>query len=181
MKKALCVIFVLILTVSLCSCNDAYNETVITDPKSYDTIWNLPERRVSETSALFPETVEDKRVIDLNCTHTTYQLVGTGWQVELSVKYDNESFNAEKTRLSDLCKSSIVCGSSKYFDTFAYATVWNRNSCFEYAVADENENTVVYVYLQLISKDDLKITGSRIPKEYDMEMSDSRSYSVYEQ
>lgn len=163
----------------MCSCSNVYDETVISDMKLYDTIWNLSERRVSETSILFPSIVDGDKVINFNCKHTTYQLVGTGWQVELTVKYSDDSFYAEVKRLSELCDSSVVCGESEYFDVPVYASVWNHIGCFEYAVVNEEDKTIGYIYLQLINKDDLEISSSYIPHSYEMTYIDSQAYTIY--
>ena len=106
MRKVLLTIFIFI--VLMCSCSNVYDETIISDIKLYDTIWTLPERRVSETSILFPSVIEDENVINFRCKHTTYQLVGTGWQVELTVKYSDDSFYDEVKRLNELCHNSII-------------------------------------------------------------------------
>lgn len=161
------------------SCSDEYNETVISDIKLYDTIWTLSERRVSETSILFPSIVEEDEVVNFNCKHTTYQLVGTGWQVELTVKYSDDSFYDEVKRMSKLCENSIVCGESECFDDPAYASVWNYIGCFEYAVLNEKDKTIGYIYLQLINKDNLEISSCYIPHKYEPNFTDSQGYTVY--
>lgn len=181
MKKFLAIIIVLCFITICCSCNDIHDETIISDVELYDTIWELPERRVSETSALFPNTIKEQTVSVFQCKHTTYKVLGTGWQVELSVKYNDDLFNAEIKRLSELCASSPVCGDSVYFESFAYATVWNWNSCFEYAVINEKEKTIAYIYLQLIEEKALEISSAYIPYHYEMEMAESQVYSIYEE
>lgn len=179
MKKGLLIISVLLFFMVISSCKNVYNETIVSNIELYDTIWNLPERRVAETSALFPSVVEENQVVKFNCRHTTYEFVGTGWQVELVIQYTEDAFWAEKDRLNVLCRNSVVCGDSKYFDYFAYATVWNWNSCFEYAVVNEENNTIGYIYLQLINENDLTIDSQYLPNEYKMELSDSQIFSVY--
>ena len=177
MKKILISIFVVLLVLMSCSCSDVYEQTVIDDVESYNSIWNLPERRASEVSVLFPQTITKESCISFRCEHTTYQLVGTGWQVELVLQYDDESFNKEIKRLNAICDGKIVSGTSQYFNDNAFASVWNWNSCFEYAVV--GNNTVSYVYLQLINKDELTINEKLVPHSYEMNMSDCESYSLY--
>ena len=179
MRKGLILIVVLSFIILLCSCSGIYEEKVINDPSKYQSIWTLPERRVDdETSLLFPDSIEGKQVIDFYCKHTTYSLVGTGWQVELRIKYEDESFIKEVERLKNMCEVSVICGESDYFDAPAYASVWNWNDCFEYAVVNEEDKTVGYVYLQLINKDDLEIDSDLVPDKYD-EISDSQIYTAY--
>lgn len=179
MKKLVAVLLISILTVSMSSCSDVYDETIISDVELYDTIWELPERRVSETSMLFPNEIQEEQVERFNCQHTTYRLLGTGWQIELTILFDENTFNVEKDRLSNLCGNSIVCGESTYFDQPAYATVWNWNGCFEYAVINEREKSIGYVYLQLIETEDLSVDPAYVPHPYEMQLDDSRAYSAY--
>ena len=178
-KGILIIIISFVLVLSLTSCRDAYEEMIITDIEEYDDIWKLSERRVDETSLLFPKCINEGQYIAFICKHTTYQLIGTGWQVLLEIRYDDSMFFSEVDRLNNLCIDSLVCGYSKYFDNLAYAAVWNWNSCFEYALIDEKEKSICYIYLQLIEKDDLIIDKRYVPKEYEMQLNNSKDYSVY--
>ena len=178
MKK---IFIVLIVSIALifCSCDDVYDEIIITNVESYDSIWELPERRVVEKSVLFPESVDKQNLLNFKCKHTTYQWLGTGWQIELSLKYDENTFEVEKARLNSVCTDSVVCGNSEYFSLPTYATVWNWNCCFEYAVVNEVEQTIGYIYLQLINEDDLEISSLYKPSNYSMEIEGEQEFSVY--
>jgi hypothetical protein len=98
-KKSILIIISLILILILSSCNDIYHEIVIEEINEYNDIWSLSERRVGESSALFPESVVEEKCIDFICKHTTYDFLGTGWQVLLEIKFDDDSFLLEKERL----------------------------------------------------------------------------------
>ena len=179
MKKFVLILISFILFFNLSSCNDVYEETIISDIGEYDNIWNLSERRVEETSVLFPKNVNEEQCVTFICKHTTYQLLGTGWQCSLEIRYDDSLYFSEIDRLNNLCGNSPIRGISEYFGNPAYATVWNWNGCFEYAVVDEKEKTVCYIYLQLIEKDNLIVNKEYIPEGYEMQLSNSKSYSVY--
>lgn len=180
MNKKILIIFVICFTLLACSCDGIYDETVITNIESYDTIWGLPERRIVAESILFPKSVDEQNVLNFKCKHTTYQLLGTGWQIELSLKYDVDEFQIEKARINSVCSDSVVCGNSEYFSHPTYATVWNWNACFEYAVINEEEQTIGYIYLQLINEDDLEISSVYKPDKYEMEIEGKVAFSVYE-
>ena len=179
MKKFL---FVLILTFvsAFCLCSCVYEETIISDTALYDSIWELSERRIVEPSELFPSSINDKDCNKFNCIHTSYLPVGTGWQIELSINYDSVSFVNETNRLNKVCENSVVYGESIYFESNAYAAVWNWNGCFEYAVCDTDTLTITYIYLQLINKEDLKISFNCVPINYNLTMEDSAEFSIYE-
>lgn len=179
MRRGFAVIIVLILITMMSSCSEVHDETLISDVRLYDTIWTLPERRASETCDLFPEHIEEGQVEAFRCKHTTYQIVGTGWQVELAIQYDEDAFLSEKERLSRLCKDSPVCGASEFFVNPAYASVWNWNGCFEYAIINEESHTMIYIYLQLMDKDKLEINEQYVPQQYEIEMSNTQEFSIY--
>lgn len=165
---------------TLFSCSDVHKEIIISDIEEYDNIWSLPERRADETSVIFPSNVNEEQCVTFICKHTTYRLLGTGWQISLEIQYDDNMFSSEIERLNSLCKSSPVCGSSEYFDKPAYATVWNWVGCYEYAIVNEEKQTISYVYLQLISKEDITIDEKYIFNGYEMELENSETYSIYE-
>ena len=181
MKKII-IILSLILVLTLSSCSDVYSERILSDAEQYEDMWELSERRVyheyPQVSLLFPQSINEEQCIDFLCKHTTYQIVGTGWQVLLNIKYNDDEFANEVKRLSDLCVDSPVCGLTEYFDLPAYASVWNWACCYEYAVVNEEEKTISYVYLQLINKDYLCLEDVYVPNEYDQQMEGSE-FTVY--
>ncbi len=180
MKKCAFIIISLILTLNIVSCSGVYEETIVSNIEEYSSIWSLPERRVGETSLLFPSKINEE-CTEFKCIHTTYKWLGTGWQITLALKYDDSlSFGKEIDRLNTLSENSPVHENSDYFDKSAYASVWNWNGCFEYAIVDESEKTVNYIYLQLTDKDELTIDANYIPNGYEIELTDCESYSVYE-
>ncbi|MBE6767673.1 MAG: hypothetical protein E7549_02035 [Ruminococcaceae bacterium] len=179
MKKILACTLSIILILQFSSCSDVYKEVVLTDVGEYTDMWSLPERMGNNPSVLFPSDVAEETCTFFFCKHSTYHLVGTGWQTVLTMQYDHISFLQEVERLQNLCKNSPLCGETKFFDVPSYASVWNWESCFEYAVINENTKTISYIYLQFIDKEDVVIDTCYVPKGYEEEMSDSQSYSVY--
>ncbi len=179
MKNVLAFALVFVFAFVLSSCNNVYRECVISDEAEYNDMWSLPERRANETSLLFPTEITDEKCMDFFCKHSTYYLVGAGWQTLLTVQYDAVSFLQETERLRKLCEGSPVCGKTEFFDLPSYASVWNWESCFEYAVTDETARTVTYIYLQLIEKTNVDIDERYLPQGYERVLPESPSYSVY--
>ncbi len=177
MKKifllVLCIVFVLCIT----SCSDAVETTLFTDTHNYTGIWKLPERRVSESSELFPKEIDNFDVSKFLCSHKTESLVGTQWQVELVVRYESNIFLNELERIQKLCEKSPVFGNSKYFNTDTYASVWGWNGCFEYAIVDSTEFSITYIYLQLVNKEVI-VDETHLPIDYSMEMN-TMEFTVY--
>lgn len=178
MKLGVCLALVCSMTI-LYSCDKSNDDNVITNIENYGMIWQLPEYRIVGPSVLFPKTIEDKKVLNFQCIHTTYSLVGTGWQIELNIKYSNDEMILELDRLENITKNLSNLQEPDLFRLPVYVTVWNWNGCFEYAVVNESEQSIRYIYLQLIDKNDLKIDESCIPNNYDISMK-TNSYSLYE-
>ncbi len=176
MKKLTAIL--LIMTCLLCFAGCKSEKTEITAIGDYDAIWTLSERRASESSFLFPTAIIPTDVQLFKCEHINTMPIGTEWEVILKLQYNTETFKAEADKIQSLCKGSPIHGESDHFDTVSYASVWNWNSCFEYAILNEEENTITYVYLQLKDKDDISIDSKYLPKDYKLEMGTSE-FSIY--
>ncbi len=186
------VILVLILAILCCPFDlstGVVREELITDINQYDTIWD-PYQRWEMTlpgkSNLFPDTVDEANVVNFRCKEVEIFLgdIPT-WEAELVLKYDDNEFYAEVDRIKDLCIGSPIYGESSYFDMPTYATIWKRYYSFEYACIDEENKTIGYIYLQLVSEEELEINSAYIPKTYES-LYDSSSlenerdaYSIY--
>ena len=178
MKKIVLTLVCFVLILSFVSCSNMYEDIITSDINYYENIWSR-SRRAGEPSMLFPSTVAKEQCVNF---YFNYQdiILAPSWQIFLKNQYDEETFLSEFNHLNTICENSPVCGDSEYFDTQVYATVWNWNGCFEYAIVDEEEKTVSYIYIQLINKEDLMIDEEYIPEGYEMEMENSVIYSVYE-
>ncbi len=62
--------------------------------------------------------------------------------------------------------------------TEAYASVWNRIGCFEYAIIGEDRDSVTYIYLQMGADDDYKIEKKFFPKNYKITM-EGNEFTIY--
>lgn len=169
MKKFLSVALIFLALFSLCSCNRIMSITETSKLSDYDDIFYLLEndyRYVVGEEMLFPERIEDLDVIGFTSRELTYFPLGDGREIQLYVKYNNVDFEKETNRIAELTKGSPVHGKSEYFSLPAYASLWNVNSSFEYAVINTNERTVRYVYLHQLDERDFSIPSDYIPKEY---------------
>lgn len=103
-------------------------------------------------------------------------------QVYLKCKYDEKHFTNERNRLAEIkCEYNGRKNSVKYDkESFSYpvfVTINNWNSCNEYAVLDESENTIIYVFSQGIPSYRMKV-----PQKYrysDRKTDNYGSFSIY--
>lgn len=169
MKKFLSVALISLALFSLCSCNRIMSITETSKLSDYDDIFYLLEnsyRHIVGEELLFPERIKDLDVIGFTSRELTYLPLGDGREIQLYVKYNNVDFEKETDRLAELTKGSPVHGKSEYFSLPAYASLWNVDGCFEYAVINTNERTVRYVYLHQLDARDFSIPSDYIPKGY---------------
>ena len=149
--------------------DNLYEPIIITDVDEYSAIFDIkyPEKHIDYETKLFPKTIDNLDVQKYEFIHKTYSLFGTGWQIVLDIRYDNDSFSEEVERIKSLCKNSPIYGISEHFENQAYATVWKNYNCYEYAIVDEKNSQIAYVYLQLVPPEKITIEKKYIPKDYD--------------
>lgn len=118
---------------------------------------------------VFPETISGLKNVEYEyyCKEGTIE---NTYMIYLNAEYPNqESYEIEVERLENITCSvktsnDIVINDIEYteelFDYPAYVTVYNTNMSFEYALADAENNTIIYVYLKLCEGIDF------LPMEY---------------
>lgn len=172
MKKIIAVILLICLSFTLFACkmeSDYYK-----DISDYTDICYLEGMRIdyADHSPVFPASIENLQVEDFFCRHDIMLPVGEEIQIYLKVKYDSESFAAEIERIasvseecSDMFDSSLdykaYCAElGKDIDTDG----WEDD--YEYALIDENEQTVQYIYLIYLDKDEIEFSTELLPLNY---------------
>lgn len=118
---------------------------------------------------VFPDSINDMQ----NVKYQYYCKEGiaeNSYMIYLNVKHSNQkSYEEEIERLTSITCSvktskNVVKNDIEYteelFDYPAYVAVYNTNMSFEYALADMDNNTIIYVYMKLCEGKDF------LPKEY---------------
>lgn len=177
MKK----IFIILLVISLMltGCSDVYERIVYDDVEEYDLIWDLPEKRIVDLK-LFPKNIDDYNVTDFYCDYTVYFPVGTGYEVLLSVKFDENTYQDEIRRISNLTEIKKVQYDTNNFILPAYVSTIGYLSSNEYVLVDKENYTLHYLYLQLVDKEEMEINTDFLPKGYDYGNVEGYSFSIYD-
>ncbi len=145
---------------------------------------------------IFPERIsQNASVIDY-----FYSCEGGGfdnsYQQFLKCTYSQEEYNAEINRLKNITceipvRSGPVVNTVEYsdvkFSSPAYITAYASHGMFEYALCNDADKTIVYVYLQLIGNDDVVFNREYLPLEYqdgkplleDVSFSNTNIYYAY--
>lgn len=136
------------------------------DPQRYSEIWELSGVRdpLEEENTIFPKDLSGLGVVTLFCRYDQQYPLGEGVQILLEVKYeDGEDFQKRIDELSQQC-----FGVDEYFTgvekVFA-VRFWDDYS-MEYAVVNEDEQSISYIYLQSLPKDEIEIDEKFIPIGY---------------
>lgn len=118
---------------------------------------------------VFPTSISDLQNVEYEyyCKEGIWE---NTYMIYLNIEYPNQkSYEAEIERLADITCSvktsnDMVVNTIEYteelFNYPAYVTVYNTNMSFEYALADAENNTIIYVYLKLCEGMDF------LPMEY---------------
>lgn len=142
--------------------------------------WALSDRYTH--LMVFPE-----KIPDLAEEVEYYYEYENGWtrpmcQIYLSYRLNLEDYEKEEERLSSLSWESEEKGLltvQKDFTSFgkpAYVAIAGYDFCYEYALMNEEEHTIVYIYSMNTVKNDLKFSREFLP-EYFMENFDNLSVS----
>ena len=119
---------------------------------------------------IFPTEVNKDKVKEFKYYSEDDLFVGS-YLYYLVVDYDKDEFNAEVERIKsvnqpfrDIVKNIFFAKTG--FKYPAYITIWDGNGTYEYALVDEENNTIAYVLNQLFDWKDTDIAEEYLPKDY---------------
>lgn len=167
MKKTIISVLIVLILFSFCGCNSSY-VTYYNEISDYQNIWKLSGFHHSygygNISDYFPKDLESLNVVDFFCRYDEYLPLGEGVQLLLTVKYDDEAFTAEKSRLTNLSFAA-----DDYFEpskNIKLAKRFDDEDNWEYSFIDDDEQTVTYIILHNVFKESLEIPKEYVPKNY---------------
>lgn len=173
-KKGFSIILIImvILILSSCSFHSYYD-----DISDYSTIWKLAGFRhgYEAQSTFFPDTIDNMSVDEFYCRYDENLLLGESIEIYLKIHFLNEDlFEQEVSRISN---HAFVC-SDKFQNSkcAAYATRLGdfeefENSIedsFEYALLDDEQNTIYFIYLQNVTAEEVEFNHEFLPDDYDI-------------
>ena len=144
----------------------AYQETFI-DPATYSEIWSLSgvDSGFEQGTSIFPSSISDLDVEEYYCRYDEQLPLGIGFQVLLKIHYPNsDAFINEVERITSL---GFSC--DEHFEEISghiYATKFADSYSFEYAIIDQNEQALYYIFLQDIPEEEIEFDHHYLPKNY---------------
>lgn len=178
MKKKIPVIIVLILLITFtalyCSTHEYH-----TDVERYGK-WSEQDRQGK--LSVFPDTVENMQVEEYLYQFST-GLLDSNYQIFLKSKLSKAEYQKEVKRLENISdsldgKTQKIHLDNTSFCLPAYVTICNFDFTYEYALVDEENTTIYYVYLQFIDKENIKFDKELLPENYLCEEKD-KIFSIY--
>ncbi len=107
-------------------------------------------------------------------------------QIYLECTYSKEAYMAEKERLKNVKDQETEKSIQSSEEEFAYPGIYamlNSESCYEYVLFIEEEQKMIYIYLQgLVDRRDLKFPEKYLPLAYGQNgnsFEKEREYSIY--
>lgn len=122
---------------------------------------------------IFPDTLEGLQDVEYqySCKEGT---LDNSYFIYLSATYAEDAYRTEKERLSNIqctvkLPNKTVNNAIEYSKTLfyypAYVAVYNTNMSFEYALTDDENNRIRYVYIKLYEGADY-LTEEYLPLEF---------------
>lgn len=136
------------------------------DPQQYVDVWELSGVRDSqeEKNTIFPKNLNDLNTVTFFCRYDQQYPLGEGVQILLEIKYfSDELFQKEFDKLSQQC----FCVEDYFIDADkVFAVRFGEDDAIEYAMINEAEQLIAYVYIQSLPKDQIELDSKFIPTGY---------------
>ena len=171
-------VFLIVLALALSNLAKGDTRERSQDTADYQK-WSVPE--IYTHFLIFPEEIpaEAEEV-------EYYYQYESGWdrpmsQIYLSYRLNENAYATEQERLSSLNYTDRTGETrSVEYDTTsfgypAYVTIAGYDFCYEYALLNEKEHTIVYIYAMNTVSDDLQFNDEFLPNYY-MENFDDLAY-----
>ena len=171
-------VFLIVLALALSNLAKGDTRERSQDTADYQK-WSVPEKYTH--FLIFPEEIpaEAEEV-------EYYYQYESGWdrpmsQIYLSSRLNENAYATEQERLSSLNYTDRTGETrSVEYDTTsfgypAYVTIAGYDFCYEYALLNEKEHTIVYIYAMNTVSDDLQFNDEFLPNYY-MENFDDLAY-----
>lgn len=163
-------ILVLILAVFLfvlAGCSYIAYKDYYSDVDDYEKIWSLSGfcPGYEDVSPFFPESIDELDVKEFVCRYDQQLPLGEGVQLFLKIQYaDKAMFDTELEKISAMSFDCSQCFEESALS--AYATRLGEHFASEYALIDEKQQVIYYIYIQNLPKTEIEFDHRFLPKGY---------------
>lgn len=157
------------------------HKTIVTDINKYGYFDNLD---VLSNLEIFPETIPDGFIDGQYYFEYKEGFLDSECQIYLKCIYDISTYRNETERLARIEETYQGRNQKIHYNTEdfcqpAYVTVFENDGCYEYALLDEDNLSITYIFLQWIKEKDIKFPDMYLPHDYNCVVSTERSFSIY--
>ncbi|MBB6713919.1 zf-HC2 domain-containing protein [Clostridium gasigenes] len=161
------------------------NETTnISDYREFDTIHN-EEQCMWSFLYVFPEKINNPDKVKSYYYYCDNKgLFDNSYQMYLESEFSEDEFKEEVKRLSEIKvkyegdENSIVYNNND-FKYPAYVAIKDKDCTYEYALVDDENNRVMYVYTRFMYESDIKFDKEYLPKNFMNNASGLNGDSIY--
>lgn len=137
---------------------------------------------------IFPNEIPKSAEVDSYYYYQRDTLFDPTCQIYLEYSLSKTDFDAEVLRLSKISeryknenykdKINNIVYDTKNFIYPAYVTIFNQNHCYEYALLNNEECKIIYVFTQFIELNNVKFDKKYLPVDFGKEKS-STGFNIY--
>lgn len=137
---------------------------------------------------IFPTTIPQAARIDSYYYYQRDTFLDPTCQIYLEYSLSKEAYDTEVLRLSKIVetyenenfkgKENKIVYDTENFKYPAYVTIFNSNHCYEYALLNEEEHKIIYVFTQYIGLNKVKFDKKYLPKDFGDEKN-SKGFNIY--
>ncbi len=173
MKKTRILLFTLLICIGCLLLNSCYPVAAkkYFDISEYKEIWELSGfksyHKYNGTSTFFPSEPSALDVTKFTGRYDEQLPLGEGVEIYIEIQYDDSSYDAETKRLSAMSKDSS--GSFNLENAKVYSTRMGDgeySGVYEYAVTNDAEKKIVYIYLMHIPQKEIDFDDKYLPAGY---------------
>jgi hypothetical protein len=134
---------------------------------------------------IFPKELPDSAEIKNYYYYSDNKgLFDNTYQIYLECTLSKDDYNKEVKRLSELKMTyrgevNEVKYDTENFEYPAYVTIYADDYSYEYALIDDENNRIIYIYTWFIYPDDVEFSKEYLPKEFMENASGLNGYSMY--
>lgn len=121
---------------------------------------------------IFPEKIPEKTLSSsYYFKKDSSNIFDDDYQIYLMCQYDQEEYDQEANRLAaikQVCGKEVhyVWKDEKNYFLPAIVSIYNNNHCYEYALLDDINKKIYYIFLQFIYRDDVIFDNRFLPYNY---------------
>lgn len=179
------IVFIVIVLLLITGCSINYKEYNDIDNYSNYLISLRDNTDAHSYLSIFPDEIVNNNVEEFRYLSEDGLFDGD-YLFYLVVNYDKESFYNEKDRISNITINyknleKKILYSEEGFNYPVYISIFDNNGSFEYALADEENYKIIYIFNQFFMWDKIEINKNYEPIDYKVPIKDIKreGYNMY--